>query len=73
MSKFNSLSEAEQEIAKEMIYDGDVISYDCFTKSDNPEIEIEQYVVATAEDPESEYHITLWNDEPVYFKRYKAQ
>lgn len=71
MSKFNSLSETEQEIAKEILNNGYVVYYDNFTKADQLDIEIEQFVVEIDDDVEGEYHITLWNDEPVYFQRYR--
>ena len=71
MSCFNSLSEGAQEIAKEILNGGNVVYYDIFTKDDKPDIEVEQYVVEIENDIEGEYHITLWNDEPVYFQRYR--
>ena len=71
MSHFNSLSDGAIEIALETIKEGNVVYYDIFTRDDKPDIEVEQFVVEIDDDIEGEYHITLWNDEPVYFQRYR--
>lgn len=70
MSRFNSLSDGAIEIALETIKDGDVVYYDNW-HDDILHVNIEQYVIESSDDLEGEYHITLWDGEPVYFTRYK--
>ena len=70
MSRFNSLSEGAIKIALENIKEGDVVYYDNWF-DDVLHVNIEQYVIELDNDLEGEYHITLWDEEPVFYARYK--